>query len=129
MEPQKQPAEQDMEKLARDYQMLQEQLRVVSMQLEQLKAQKIDLERAKEEVDKASGKVYISVGGVIVETTKEKAQSDIKDKQELSDTRIQSLTKQQNDLRAREKGIGEKLTQLYKQSQSGQDSQGTPDIE
>lgn len=120
MEPQKQPGEQDMEKLARDYQMLQEQLRIVSMQLEQLKAQKLDLERAKDEIDKAIGKVYISVGGVIVETTKDKAQADIKDKQELGDTRIQSLTKQQSELRTREKDIGDKLAQLYKQSQGAQ---------
>ncbi|MDE1851506.1 MAG: prefoldin subunit [Candidatus Micrarchaeota archaeon] len=129
MEPQKNPTEQDVERMARDYQTVQEQLRVVSMQLEQLRAQKIDLERAKAEIDRASGKVYISVGGIIVETTKDKALADIKDKAELGDTRISSLAKQQTDLRTREKGIGEKLTQFYKQAQGRQQGAGTPDIE
>ena len=96
-----QPNEQDMEKMVRDYQMVQEQLRVYAIQLEQLKAQKAELERANDEVGAATGKVYISVGGVIVETTKDKAVADLKDRTELSDTRIASVTKQFNDTKSR----------------------------
>lgn len=129
MEPQKQPAEQEIERMARDYQTIQEQLRVVSLQLEQLRAQKVDLDRAKAEIDKANGKVYISVGGVIVETTKDKALADIRDKAELGDTRISSLSKQQAELKTREKGIGDKLTQFYKQSQGRQQPGAAPGIE
>ncbi|MDE1768468.1 MAG: prefoldin subunit, partial [Candidatus Micrarchaeota archaeon] len=77
-----------------------------------------EFERANAEVSKATGKVYISVGGVIVETTKEKAQQDLKERSELSDTRIQSMTKQFNDLRAREKTLNEKITQIYKSGQA-----------
>lgn len=79
--------------------------------------QKSELARAKEEVDGANGKVYITVGGVIVETNKDKALADIKEKTELSDVRINSLTKQLNELKAKEKQLGEKITAMYKQSQ------------
>ncbi len=111
--------EKDMERLVKDYQLTQEQLRLYSIQLEQFKAQKAELERAKEELGTASGKVYISVGGVIVETTKEKAVSDVADRLELSDTRIAAATKQYNELRSREKTLSEKITEIYKSSKPG----------
>ena len=113
--------EQEAEKLLRDYQMLQEQLRVYAIQLEQLKAQKAEFERANEEVSAALGKVYISVGGLIVETTKEKALTDLKDRTELSETRITSITKQFNEMKAKEKQLSDRITELYKEAQgSGQ---------
>ena len=106
--------------MLKDYQMVQEQLRMYAIQLDQLRNQKAELERANEEVSKAMGKVYISVGGVIVETTKDKAQVDIKDRTELSETRIQSMTKQFNDLKAQEKQLNEKITQIYRAGQGAQ---------
>lgn len=109
--------EQEMEKMVRDYQMVQEQLRIYGIQLEQLKAQKMELERANEEVGNSTGKVYISVGGVIVETTKDKAIVDLKDRTELSDTRITSITKQFNDLKSKEKQLSERITEIYKSAQ------------
>jgi prefoldin beta subunit len=105
------------EKTVRDYQMVQEQLRMATMQLEQLQVQKAELSRAKDEVSVSGGKVYITVGGVIVETTKDKALADIKEKAELADVRVASLNKQLTELKSREKQLGEKITQLYKQGQ------------
>ena len=106
----------EIEKLLRDYQLTQEQLRTLAMQIEQMQSQKIEMERAKEELDKSSGKVYFSVGGVIVETTKDKAVADINDRHSLTSARIQTFNKQYNDVKAREKQLNEKLTQIYKQS-------------
>lgn len=114
------PNEQEVEKMLRDYQMLQEQLRVYAIQLDQLKATKAEIEKANQEVNGAAGKLYISVGGVIVETTKEKALADLKDRAELSETRITSLTKQYNEMKTKEKALNEKLTQIYKSSQGAQ---------
>ena len=110
-------AEGEAEKTVRDYQMVQEQLRGTMMQLDQLRAQKAELERAKDEVSGSAGKVYITVGGVIVETSKDKALADIKEKSELAEVRIGSMTKQLNELKSREKQLGDKITQMYKQSQ------------
>lgn len=117
MPAQQQPSEQEVEKMLREYQQVQEQLRVYVIQLEQLKAQKAEFERANEEVGKATGKVYMSVGGVIVETTKQKALDDLKDRSELSSTRITSMTKQYDQLRAREKQLNEQITAIYKATQ------------
>lgn len=113
--PSQQPGEQELEKLVKDFQILQEQLRASALQLDQLQNQKADLERAKGEIEKASGKVYITIGNVIVETTKEKALAEIKEKSELAEARVQSTTKHYNDLKAKEKASSERITQLYKQ--------------
>ncbi len=110
----------NVEKLLKDYQIMQEQLRNVAMQLEQMQAQKIEMERAKEELEKANGKVYRSVGNVIIESSKEKALLDVTDKHSLTSARIQSLNKQFNDMKTKEKQLNEKLTQIYKGGQGQQ---------
>jgi prefoldin beta subunit len=108
---------QEAEKMIRDYQIVQEQLRSASMQLEQLQVQKAELAKAQEEITASSGKVYITVGGVIIETTKQKALEDIKGRSEITEVRISSVTKQYTELKSRDKQLGEKLAQIYKQSQ------------
>ena len=108
---------QDLEKMLKDYQVIQDQLRSVALQLDQLQAQKIDMEKAKEELDKAQGRVYITVGGVMVETTKEKALTDISERVSLNKARIDSINKQYTELRNREKQLNEKITSVYKSSQ------------
>ena len=108
---------QDLEKMLKDYQVIQDQLRSVALQLDQLQAQKIDMEKAKEELDKALGKVYITVGGVMVETTKEKALADISERASLNKARIDSMNKQYTELRNREKQLNEKITSVYKSGQ------------
>ncbi len=108
---------QDLEKMLKDYQVIQDQLRSVALQLDQLQAQKIDMEKAKEELDKAQGRVYITVGGVMVETTKEKALTDISERVSLNKARIDSMNKQYTELRNREKQLNEKITSVYKSSQ------------
>ena len=108
---------QDLEKMLKDYQVIQDQLRSVALQLDQLQAQKIDMEKAREELDKAQGKVYITVGGVMVETTKEKALTDISERVSLNKARIDSMNKQYTELRNREKQLNEKITSVYKSSQ------------
>jgi prefoldin beta subunit len=114
-----QPSEgmQEAEKMIRDYQITQEQLRSASLQLEQLQAQKAELAKAQEEITISTGKVYITVGGVIVETNKQKALEDIKGRSEITEVRISSLTKQYTELKTRDKQLSEKLAQIYKQSQ------------
>lgn len=120
MAAQEQPQESDLEKMLKEYQLLQEQLRSMAMQVEQFRGQKIEMERAKEELEKSSGKVYISVGGIMAETPKEKALTDITDRHSLTETRLNSVNKQYNDMRAREKLLNEKITKLYKASQGVQ---------
>ncbi|MDE1846539.1 MAG: prefoldin subunit [Candidatus Micrarchaeota archaeon] len=106
------PSPQEVEKMIRDYQMVQEQMRNFQIQVEQLQMQSNELQTAKEEVGKATGKVYVAIGGVIVETSKETALKNIDEKSETSTVRLQSANKQLNELRAREKQLREKITQM-----------------
>lgn len=106
------PSQQEVEKMLRDYQLVQEQIRAFSLQSEQLQVQKNELETAKDEVGKSTGKVYITVGGVIVETTKDTALKTIGERSETSEVRMQSMNKQLSDLKAKEKQLREKLTQV-----------------
>ena len=112
-----QSQESELEKALKEYQIVQEQLRSVAMQLEQLQGQKMDMDRANEELSKAEGKVYISVGGVIVETTKDKALADIKDRSELNAVRLQNANRSYTDLRNKEKTLNDKITGMYRKSQ------------
>ena len=112
-----QPSSQDVEKMIRDYQLVQEQLRSVSLQVEQLQVQKSELQAAKEEVGKASGKVYVTIGSVIIETDKETALKNIDEKSESSGIRLQSTNKQLVELKAKEKQLREKITAISNQMQ------------
>ncbi|HVA82587.1 MAG TPA: prefoldin subunit [Candidatus Aquilonibacter sp.] len=106
------PSPQEVEKMLRDYQMIQEQIRSFSMQMEQLAIQKNEFQTAKEEIEKAIGKVYVTVGGVIVETNKEAALKNIAEKGESGEVRLQSTNKQLNELKSKEKTLREKITQI-----------------
>ena len=111
-QPTSKPSPQEVEKMIRDYQMVQEQMRNFQIQVEQLQLQSNELLTAKEEVGKATGKVYIAIGGVIVETSKETALKNIDEKSEASTVRLQSANKQLNEIKAREKQLREKITQM-----------------
>ena len=100
--------------LIRSYQMVQEQLRGNAMQIEQLQIQKGELDSAKQEVEKGSGRVYVSIGGVMTEATKESALKDIAEKRELSGVRLQAVNKQYAELRAKEKELRDKITKMSK---------------
>ena len=116
MEPQSNQ-QKEIEKLAKDYQIAQEQLRMVTLQLDQLKAQKAELDGAKEQLEKATGKTYSTIGGIMVETDKAKALEDVKDRSELTQARLQSINKQYTELRAKEKDLNAKIADIYKGSQ------------
>ncbi len=120
MENPKTPApynEKDIEKMIKDYQQVQAQMRSLAMQLDQYQLQRSEIETAKAEVEKAAGKVYLTVGGVMVETNKEAATKNITEKMELLEVRLQSSSKQYNELKAKEQTLREKLTQLSKQQE------------
>ncbi len=102
----------EIEKALKDYQILQEQLRASALQTEQLQLQKTELEGARAEIEKATGKVYITIGGVIVETSKEGASKEIASKAELVALRLQTANKQYSELREKEKQLREKISQL-----------------
>lgn len=105
---------QELEKLTRDYQMIQEQLQNLAMQKEQFTIQKEEHKVALVELEKASGKVYLSVGGVIIETPKAEAVSKVKERQESIEMRLTIINKQYDEFAKREKSMREDITNALK---------------
>lgn len=101
--------ENNLEKLTQSYQKIEEQLQALSIQREQFAMQKEELSHAKEQVENAYGKIYSSVGGSIIETTKEVALQDISEKSELTDMRLTMLKKQIDELKKKEQELREKV--------------------
>ncbi|MDE1810612.1 MAG: prefoldin subunit [Candidatus Micrarchaeota archaeon] len=104
----------ELEKMTREYQQIQEQLQQLSMQREQFGAQKEDLKEAFAEVEKSPGKIYLAVGGVMVDVAKDSAAKSLKERQESADMRISILTKQIDELSKKEKTLREDLTKALK---------------
>jgi prefoldin beta subunit len=101
---------QELEKLTRDYQLIQEQLQNLAVQKEQYNLQKEEHREALAELEKASGKVYINIGGVIVESTKNEAIAKLKERQESVDMRLTIISKQFEDFSKKEKSMREEIT-------------------
>lgn len=102
------------EKLTKDYQLLQDQLQSIAMQKEQFTEMKEEYKEAMVEVEKSAGKVYLSIGGVIVEVPKDQATKDIKEKQESTDMRLSIVTKQYEELLKREQSLRTEITNALK---------------
>lgn len=108
-----------MAKMSKDYGVLQEQLQAVAMQREQLSAQKQELDEALLEVEKSTGKVYVAVGGAIVETDKASAVKDIKEKRESAEMRLGIAKRQYDELSKKEQALRAEITAALKPTGSG----------
>ncbi len=105
---------QELEKLTRDYQLIQEQLQALSMQKEQFTLQKEEQSEAMKELEKAEGKIYISIGGVIVETPKTEAVTKLKERHESVEMRLTIINKQYDEFSKKEKALREEITNALK---------------
>jgi chaperonin cofactor prefoldin len=106
-----------LEKLTIDYQKLQSQLQALAMQKEQFLLQKEEFKEAAEQIEKATGKVYSAKGGAIIETTKEEATKNIKERQESADMRLGIVTKQYDEAIKKEKTLREEINSIIKTQQ------------
>jgi prefoldin beta subunit len=104
----------ELEKLTRDYQMLQEQLQNLAIQREQFTIQREEHKQALGEIEKSSGKMYINIGGVIVETTKSEALAKIKERQDSIEMRLTIINKQYDEFSKKEKVMREDITKALK---------------
>ncbi len=107
-----------MEKLTRDYQMIQEQLQGLAMQKEQFNMQKIEQKEALSEIEKATGKIFIALGGVLVETSKEEAIAKLKERQESTDMRLSIIGRQHEEAVKKEKSMRDEITKALQGSKA-----------
>ncbi len=112
-------AKDDVEKLTADYQALQEQLQSLALQKAQFAEQREELKGAMEELDKAKGKVYSTIGGVMIETAKEEAVKSVKERQESNEMRLSIVTKQYDEAVRKEKALREQIEGMIKSGQGG----------
>jgi prefoldin beta subunit len=105
-----------LEKMTREYNALHEQLQNLALQREQLAAQKADLEGAQKEIEAGKGKVYLAIGGAIVETEREKAMRDIKERLESSEMRAGIVKRQYDELSKKEQSLRAEITAALKES-------------
>lgn len=103
-----------LDKLTAEYQALQEQIQSLSVQKAQFGGQKEELKEAASELEKAKGRIYSSIGGVIIEATKDDAQKSIKEKQESIEMRLNIINRQYDEAIKREKSLRSEIENMLK---------------
>jgi prefoldin beta subunit len=104
----------ELEKLTMTYQKLQAQLQSLAMQREQFRQQKEEYTEALAELQKATGKVYHAKGGMIVESNKDEAAKDLKEKLDSADLRHTIANKQYEEAAKKEKELRTQITTALK---------------
>lgn len=104
----------ELEKKTRDYQVLQEQLQALAMQKEQFREQKEEFTQALTETEKAKGKIFLAIGGVMVDVDKDTAVKSLKEKQESSTMRLSIVEKQFEDFSKKEQALRTEITAALK---------------
>jgi prefoldin beta subunit len=106
-----------LEKLTKDYQNVQMQMQSLALQKIQFSQQKEEFTDAQKELEKASGKMYMEIGGLILETTKEEAQNNLKEKLESTEMRLTIINKQYDEITKKEQSLRATLTEELKKNQ------------
>ncbi len=110
----------ELEKSLLDYENLEKQLQVIVLQRHQLQLQLNEINLASEELKKAKGEVYRSIGTVMVKSNVEDAQKELKERKDLIEIRLNAAGKQEEKLRANlielQKKLQEKMKAYEKQS-------------
>lgn len=83
-----------------EYENMEKQLEVLLIQKHQLQMQMNEIKHALDELKKAKGEVYRSVGSILVHTTKDQADADLKERDELVGVKLNAITKQEEKLRS-----------------------------
>jgi len=104
----------ELEKMTSSYQALVEQLQALAIQKEQFAMQKNEQNEAMAEIEKATGKIYLNIGGVLVEMKKEDAVKKLKEKIESTEMRLTIATKQYDEYAKKEKELREKINEALK---------------
>jgi prefoldin beta subunit len=103
------------ERMTREYNMLQEQLQALAIQKEQFSEKTEEYDEALKEIQKATGKIYLAVGGAIIEVDKQYATKGIEEKKEVASMRIGIVKKQYDDLSKKEQTLRAEINSALKE--------------
>lgn len=95
----KEKNEEDLRRSISQYEKMQKQLEVLIIQKHQIQLQLNEVKHALSELKKSEGDVYRSIGSVMIKTTKNKAESELKEKSELLNVKLDTYSKQEEKLR------------------------------
>ncbi len=104
----------DLNKELMEYENMEKQLEIVLIQKHQLQIQINEIKHALEELKKAKGEIYKSVGSIILSTTKADAEKDLSERKELSEVKLNAITKQEEKLRSTVLDTQKKLQERLK---------------
>jgi len=107
-------AEENLNKELAEYENLEKQLEVLLIQKHQLQIQSNEVKHAVDELKKADGNIYRSIGSVMMQSSKEDAEKELDERAELIKVKLGALEKQEEKLRGvvmdRQKKIQESLS-------------------
>ena len=92
-------------------QQLQQTLQAVVTQKQQLELEKAEIEKASSELEKSTegATVYKNVGNILIKSERQKLLDELKEKRELTDTRVTVLSKQEERTKTRLTELQQKL--------------------
>jgi len=94
-------------------QMLEQNMQALNMQKQQFQAQLFEIESALKEVT-TSPSTYKIVGGLMLSTEKKTLQEELKSKKELLELRLQTIEKQEKQLKDKAKKLQEEVLSSVK---------------
>ncbi|MBI2080088.1 prefoldin subunit beta [Candidatus Micrarchaeota archaeon] len=89
----------ELEKTLIEYQNIERQMQNIVLQKHQLQLQLNEIKLAEEEIKKSTGEVYKSIGSIMIKSSSDDAQKDLKERKELSELRLSTLGKQEEKIR------------------------------
>lgn len=102
-------------------QQLQQTLQVIVSQRQQLEVENSEIERALAELEKLpeDGVVYRSIGSLLMKSEKKKLIDELRERKELTTTRVSVLSKQQSRTEERLKELQQIIQEKIKPSTEG----------
>jgi len=96
-------------------QQLQQTLQAVLAQKQQLELERTEIEKATAELEKSTDDtpVYKSLGSILVKTDRQRMLSELKERNELANTRVTVLGRQEERTRTRLKELQQKLQERF----------------
>ena len=82
-----------------EYENMEKQLELLLIQKHQLQIQSNEIKHALEELKRSTGEVYRSIGSIMIHTSRDAAEADLKERDELIEVKLNAMSKQEDKLR------------------------------
>jgi len=99
------------EEKIRQLQLFEQNIHGLLTQKQTFQSQVLEIDNAVKELEKAKGKVYKIVGTVMIDSTKENLEKDLKERKEVLELRLKSIQKQEDGLKERAEKLQKEVMQ------------------